>query len=97
MIAKILKRKVSRMQFEAPDPSQLSVPAPSLGSISEDGAAAAAASSPPKNGQAGPSLPLQYEYQRPDLLGEYTRAEFQAFQHHHNRPVVVPKVSKVKF
>jgi len=101
---KALKRKVSRMQFEAPDPTQLSVPPPT--SPTGEGPAGGGLStspknnnhievgSPPKNGSSGGGLPPQYDYQRPlTVLAGYSPEEFKHFEHHLNRPIVVPKVS----
>ncbi len=100
---KALKRKVSRVQFESPDPSQLSIPSPALGVLVEGevsptvGTSSSSATSPPKGGGGGHSpLPCQYDYCRPELLGDYTKEQLQAFEHHQNRPVVVPKVGKAE-
>jgi len=41
-----------------------------------------------------PPLPLQYIYQRPELLGSYSESEFTQFASHALRPVVEPKKEK---
>jgi hypothetical protein len=108
---KALKRKVSRMQFEAPDPTQLSVPPPT--SPTDEKPPTASFSSSPKavagsgnnNNETGNvgsppksgGLPLQYEYQRPaTFLDGYTEAELNKYAHHVNRPILVPRVSRTR-
>ena len=92
MIAKILKRKVSRIHMEPPDPSQLST-SPSSPTVSSSSTAAAAAklsTSPSANGHMT-SLPLQYKYQRPEVLSAgYSEEDLASFASHVNRPVVGP-------
>ena len=39
-------------------------------------------------------LPLQYRYQRPDLLGYYSDTEIAQFATHATRPVIEPKKDK---
>ena len=40
-------------------------------------------------------LPLQYAYQRPDILGNYSESEHTQFSSHTTRPVIEPKVEKI--
>ncbi len=62
---------------------------PPLGPISEVDASEVTKSS--AHHESSP-LPSQYEYCRPELLGDYTKDQFKSFEHHHDRPVVTPKV-----
>ena len=90
MIAKILKRKVSRIHMDNPDPSQLSTsPAASSPTAA---AAAKLSTSPSTNGQLSSSqLPLQYKYQRPDIItAGYSDEDLSSFASHASRPVVGP-------
>ena len=40
-------------------------------------------------------LPLQYTYQRPELLGTYSESEFTQFSSHALRPIIEPKKEKI--
>ena len=41
-------------------------------------------------------MPLQYSYQRPDILGNYSESEFTQFSSHSTRPIIEPKKEKIK-
>ena len=41
-------------------------------------------------------MPLQYTYQRPDILGHYSESELTQLASHSTRPVIEPKKEKIK-
>ncbi|TRY76263.1 hypothetical protein TCAL_02675 [Tigriopus californicus] len=98
MLAKMLKRKVSRSVMEAPDPSALNVGgtplAPVLEQITES-----ETKTKTENGEVHVKVEIrspvdpdvQYQYQRPDLLQGYSEADWKDFASHFKRPVVGPR------
>lgn len=97
MFAKFLKRNTSRSSFDLPtndggvkgiSPSK-TAPSLAASTAAAKGLASSNGKDPGKSNQA--SLPLQYKYQRPDLLGGYTESDFGLFANHTTRPMVQPK------
>eukprot|EP00095_Tigriopus_kingsejongensis_P001652 maker-scaffold801_size95070-snap-gene-0.20 protein:Tk01652 transcript:maker-scaffold801_size95070-snap-gene-0.20-mRNA-1 annotation:"hypothetical protein DAPPUDRAFT_323991" len=95
MLAKILKRKVSRPVMEAPDPALLNLATTThvLEQISEVAADPNLAhpSREKTDLRAYPPPHFQHEYQRPDLLKGYSDQELNSLGSHLSRPVATPK------
>lgn len=98
MLAKMLKRKVSRSVMEAPDPAGLVVGTKPLASVLEQ-VTESETKTTTEDGEvhvkveirSPVELDAQYQYQRPDLLQGYTDAERKDFASHFKRPVVGSK------